>query len=150
MAHTDACKIQVTEFVKKLTEKGLSVNKACKEVERESDGIPAETIRRWWKEIEKKVRAELVKNDQPLPTPENIITIPNNQVEHGGKREGAGRQQKYTKTADKFHLQALRKLKAILKEFEQYRDDPKIAAVFSAVDEVTWKILESKMEGGEK
>lgn len=45
MAHTDACKIQVTEFVKKLTEKGLSINKACEAAEKESDDIPAETIR---------------------------------------------------------------------------------------------------------
>jgi hypothetical protein len=65
MAHTDACKIQATQFVKKLVNNGLSVSDACKETERESDGIPAETIRRWWKEIELRMSDELVKNDQP-------------------------------------------------------------------------------------
>ncbi len=31
-----------------------STNMACKEAERESDGIPAETIRGWWYDAEKK------------------------------------------------------------------------------------------------
>jgi hypothetical protein len=39
-------------FVKKLTEKRLSVVQACKAAERESGGIPAETIRSWWKQIQ--------------------------------------------------------------------------------------------------
>ncbi len=70
MAHTDACKYQVCQFVEKLTEEGMSVNQACKESEIESDGIPSETIRRWWKEIQKEAEVKLVKNDQPLESPE--------------------------------------------------------------------------------
>jgi hypothetical protein len=96
MAHTDACKIQVTEFVRKLADKGMSINKACEVAEKESDGIPSETIRRWWKEIKTQTAAELVKNDQPLPTPENSPQIQENQVaEYGGTRDGAGRPPKY-------------------------------------------------------
>jgi phage N-6-adenine-methyltransferase len=51
MAHTDACKIQTTEFVEKLVRGGMSVERACEETERESDGIPARTIHEWWKQI---------------------------------------------------------------------------------------------------
>jgi hypothetical protein len=97
-AHTDACKIQVIEFVRKLNNEGMSILAACAEVERESDGIPAETIRRWWQEIKKKTAAELVKDDQSPPTPLNPPENPDNQVpevKHGGKREGAGAPLKY-------------------------------------------------------
>lgn len=102
-AHTDACKIQVTEFVRKLNNEGMSILAACAEVERQSDGIPAETIRRWWKEIKAKTAAELVKDDQPSPTPLNPPSIQDNQVpevKHGGKREGAGAPLKYEKVPD--------------------------------------------------
>lgn len=63
MAHTDACKFQVCQLVEKLVVKGESVNAACKVAQTESDGIPAETIRRWWKEIKTEAQG-LVKNDQ--------------------------------------------------------------------------------------
>ena len=75
MAHTDACKIQVTEFVKKLNESGISINEACRQAEQESDGIPAETIRRWWKEIVRgyKPPSKLVNFDQPPATIEKDL-----------------------------------------------------------------------------
>lgn len=63
MAHKDACKFQVCQLVEKLVVKGESVNAACKVAQTESDGIPAETIRRWWKEIKNEAQG-LVKNDQ--------------------------------------------------------------------------------------
>ena len=63
MAHTDACKFQVCQLVEKLVVKGESVNAACKVAQTESDGIPAETIRRWWKDIQNEAQG-LVKNDQ--------------------------------------------------------------------------------------
>lgn len=100
MAHTDSCKIQVRQFVKRLVENGMSVNRACQETERESDGIPAETIRRWWKETQFETM-KLVKNDQKEsktptdqgPTEENLpIDTPEKfDSGRGGKREGAGR-----------------------------------------------------------
>ena len=68
MAHTDACKIQVSEFVKKCTKSGLSLNKACKEAQRESDGIPAGTIKRWWYEIHPEKR---FKNEPPKKVQKN-------------------------------------------------------------------------------
>ena len=68
MAHTDACKYQVCQLLEKCVQHGMSVNEASKQVQTESDGIPAETIRRWWKQI-KKESDELVKNDQ-LPEPQ--------------------------------------------------------------------------------
>jgi transposase-like protein len=76
MAHTDACKIQVTQFVKKLTEKGMSINQACQEAERESDGIPAETIRYWWKQIQKETTEKVGENSPTFPTPLNPCEIP--------------------------------------------------------------------------
>lgn len=68
MAHTDACKFQVCQFVEKCVQNGMTVNEASKHAQVESDGIPAETIRRWWKEIQNANSEELVKNDQPTPT----------------------------------------------------------------------------------
>jgi hypothetical protein len=100
MAHTDACKIQATQFVEKLVNNGMSVEKACAETERESDGIPAETIRRWWKEIKIGTTRKLVKNDQPEndSPPEKSKPQASPQLidspritDAGGKREGAGR-----------------------------------------------------------
>lgn len=76
MAHTDSCKHQVCQFVGKLTKEGMSVNQACKETEIESDGIPSETIRRWWKEIQKDTERELVKNDQPMGADEKPPVTP--------------------------------------------------------------------------
>ena len=75
MAHTDACKIQVTEFVKKLNKSGISISEACRQAEQESDGIPAETIRRWWKEIVRgyKPPTKLVNSDQPAATIEKDL-----------------------------------------------------------------------------
>lgn len=73
MAHTDACKYQVCQLVEKLVVKGESVNAACKVAQEESDGIPAETIRRWWKDIQNEAQG-LVKNDQrPKLTPEIVV-----------------------------------------------------------------------------
>jgi hypothetical protein len=55
MAHTDACKIQVLRFVEKLRkEERLGLNEACKRTEAESDGIPWETIKRWFREAKGK------------------------------------------------------------------------------------------------
>ena len=51
MAHTDACKYQVCQLLSKLVENGASIREASKLVQDESDGIPAETIRRWWLQI---------------------------------------------------------------------------------------------------
>ena len=50
MAHTDACKIQTTQFTKKLIDKGISDNKAIKLTAKEAD-IPEGTVRRWWYEL---------------------------------------------------------------------------------------------------
>lgn len=102
MAHTDACKFQVCEFVKKCVDNGMSVSAATKEAERESDGIPAETVRRWWKTIQNEAQRGLVKNDQPPQTPANSEHTPNsNEIKRakdgslrGGPREGAGRKKR--------------------------------------------------------
>jgi len=107
MAHTDACRYQTIQFAKKVKkEKGVSTNKACQITEIESDGIPAETIRRWWKEIEAEEKNEgLVKNDQEEATTQNdkkstkskAKTKESNKkpakdgTKRGGKRKGAGR-----------------------------------------------------------
>lgn len=136
MAHTDACKIQVTEFVRKLTDTGMSVNAACKEVQRESDGIPAETIRRWWQEIKARTAEELVRNDQPPPTPENQSEIPDNQVpeaKHGGKREGAGAPQKYEKPTPPWSC-AMQMAGLAIDQLERIpTDDPKRQDAFQKV-----------------
>jgi len=99
MAHTDTCKMEVLNFVKKIKEaKGCSINAACQEAFHESDGIPAETIRRWWKEAQKETE-ELVKNDQ-LPTTdanpsENPEKQENQQVVDKAKQSGPGRSKKH-------------------------------------------------------
>jgi transposase-like protein len=77
MAHTDACKYQVCQLVERLVKNGQSVNEASKHVQVESDGIPAETIRRWWRQIQEEAKG-LVKNDQqpetPATTPQSVAT----------------------------------------------------------------------------
>lgn len=103
MAHTDACKIQATQFMKKLVDTGMSVVKASEVTEKESDGIPAETLRSWWYQINKEVAAKTVENSTPHPTHDNSSETPDNQVaevKHGGKREGAGAPPKYEKVPE--------------------------------------------------
>ena len=107
MAHTDACKIQVCQLVKRCTDNGMSILASCKAAQKESDGIPARTIQRWWYEILKESEVEtaeegVFKNEQ-FPTPSPSTEIPENQEptprKHvatgekpsGGPREGAGR-----------------------------------------------------------
>jgi hypothetical protein len=68
----------------------MSVNAACKEVQRESDGIPAETIRRWWQEIKAKTAEELVKDDQLSTTACNPSETQDNQEYQGHGRGGLG------------------------------------------------------------
>jgi hypothetical protein len=80
MAHTDACKIQATQFMKKLVDRGMSVTKASQITEKESDGIPAETLRYWWYQINKEVSAEIVENSTMFTTPQNHSQISENQV----------------------------------------------------------------------
>lgn len=86
MAHTDACKIQVTQFVKKCCDGGLALNEACRHAEQESDGIPSSTIKRWWYEVNKET-SEQFKNEPQDATAENdeenncseaskVLTIP--------------------------------------------------------------------------
>jgi phage N-6-adenine-methyltransferase len=95
MAHTDACKIQATQFIKKLIEAGLSINEACKKTEVESEGIPAETLRRWWYQVQNETD-KLFKNEQHNTNNQNHSPIPGNQdFDHGGKRDGSGRPPKY-------------------------------------------------------
>jgi len=91
MAHTDSCKIQVLQLVKRHTDKKVSERKACEAVEIESDGIPAETIRRWCKESR-------VKTDpKPKSKPQEIqVPAAPKLTEAGGTRKGAGR--KYSQT----------------------------------------------------
>lgn len=105
MAHTDACKYQVTQLVEKLTEKGLGITKACEETEIESDGIPASTIKRWYYEIQKE-SSKMNSDEKPTVTPQpdsetqtdsSLETPPEppgepsvDEPTHGGKREGAG------------------------------------------------------------
>jgi hypothetical protein len=102
MAHTDACKYQVCEFMKRLVDKGIPITKASVQTEKESDGIPAETVRRWWYEIQKET-TEVFKNEQSNPTPQEhkeIQEIQDLEPKHGGPREGAGRPQKYEEDSD--------------------------------------------------
>lgn len=68
MAHTDACKYQVCQLVERLVKNGQSVNEASKHVQVESDGIPAKTIQRWWRQILDEENG-LPKNEQPSETP---------------------------------------------------------------------------------
>jgi hypothetical protein len=69
MAHTDACKFQVCQFVGKMVDGGLSLREAAKKAQEESDGIPAGTIRRWWAEA-KQETGERFNNEPPAqPTP---------------------------------------------------------------------------------
>lgn len=112
MAHTDACKIQATEFTRRLITNGMSLNKACKVTEKESDGIPASTIKRWWYEVTGTVNNQF-KNEPPQLTPPPSDEIQENQdsepsktetvsdlSSHGGHREGAGRPTKYEQDTD--------------------------------------------------
>jgi len=72
MAHTDACKYQVCQLVERLVKNGQSVNEASKHVQVESDGIPAKTIQRWWRQIQDEANG-LLNNEQQ---PENPATMP--------------------------------------------------------------------------
>jgi hypothetical protein len=68
MAHGDACKIEVMQIVKNIMDKKrITLHAACKEAEKESDGIPAATIRRWHREF-KEATEKLLKNEQPPTT----------------------------------------------------------------------------------
>ena len=49
----------------------MSVNRACKEAERESDGIPAKTIESWWKNAQLEASLEVVENSTTNTTPQN-------------------------------------------------------------------------------
>lgn len=72
MAHTDACKFQVCQFVGKImNDGGLSLREAAKKAQEESDGIPAGTIRRWWAESKQDTN-ERFKNEPPA---ENAPTV---------------------------------------------------------------------------
>lgn len=75
MAHTDACKIQVCQFVEKCTDAGMSLNQACKETEKESGGIPEGTIKRWWYEIERENK-EQFRNELPELTHDSYTENP--------------------------------------------------------------------------
>ena len=68
MAHTDACKYQVCEFMGKLVDKGMSIRTASFKTQQESDGIPAKTIERWWGDIKKKANEECLKNETATTT----------------------------------------------------------------------------------
>jgi len=72
MAHTDACKIQCTEFTKKCVDAGMSLNQACKQTELESDGIPANIIKRWWYEVTNKIDKQF--KNEPLKSNNQIKT----------------------------------------------------------------------------
>jgi hypothetical protein len=154
MAHTDACKIQVTEFVKKLTTTGLSVNEACKVVEQESDGIPSETIRRWWKEIKAETAKELVKNDQPSTTPQNHsnnpIKRPNQPLMNTkgqfvkGTAPGPGRTSKYGPRPPQPYTNAIYIAGIAISQLERIEsDDPKREEAFKMVSD--W--LTEKLKG---
>jgi len=101
MAHTDACKYQVCQLVEKLINNGMSLRAASVETQKESDGIPAKTIQRWWSEIKKETNEECLKNETPQATPQDDNEIQENQdlksetvshlEQHGGQRDGAGR-----------------------------------------------------------
>jgi phage N-6-adenine-methyltransferase len=102
MAHTDACKIQASQFIKKLVDSGLSINEACRKTETESDGIPAETLRRWWYELGRQTKEELFKNEQARLTIENNSQIKEKPFERSdggrfaeGTAPGPGRPPKY-------------------------------------------------------
>ena len=85
MAHTDACKIQVCQLLEQKLQRGLTIQKAAREIQVESDGIPAETIRRWWREIRKEVE------DESPQVPENTVV----------KNDHSGNADSYTnKTVD--------------------------------------------------
>jgi len=77
MAHTDACKYQVCQLVERLVKNGQSVNEASKHVQVESDGIPAKTIQRWWRQIQDETNG-LLNNEQqpetPATTPKSVAT----------------------------------------------------------------------------
>jgi DNA-directed RNA polymerase subunit RPC12/RpoP len=80
MAHKDACKIQTTQFAKKLID----------------NGIPASTIRRWWYEVIKETAAVFKNEHGALEaiTNECDNVIDGNQtikVIRGGARIGSGR-----------------------------------------------------------
>lgn len=106
MAHTDSCKIQVIQFTKKLVNNGVSIREACQITEKESDGIPAETVRRWWKETAE-AEKQWVKNDPSTETPtassdsEEIKRQPaKDGTMRGGPRPGAGRKMKTNESDD--------------------------------------------------
>ena len=146
MAHTDACKIQVCQFVEICTERGMSVNKACLEAEKESDGIPAETVRSWWYESQKETK-KVVENSTPTPTTGNNEEKQENQVEepkHGGSRKGSGRKPKGQATLSYQEVtEALDFAIIAISQLERIRaDDPKRFEAFDKV--ILW--IETRKE----
>lgn len=135
MAHTDACKIQATQFAKKLIDNGLSMNDAFRETERESDGIPASTIKRWWYEIQA-THTDRFNNEPAAPTQQISTEIPDNQVvevKHGGAREGAGAPQKYQKPPEVWSCAIQMAGLAIDQLGRIPADDPKRSEAFQRV-----------------
>ena len=120
MAHTDTCKTEVTQLVKRKTDSGMAVREACKEAEVETDGIPAETIRSWVYGLQKKeeegedrvVENSTIDENVDVTSQANNETPNNQDSKHGGNRKGAGR-----KVSQKT---AWGKVERILKELTEY------------------------------
>jgi hypothetical protein len=95
MAHSEACQLYIEEQIKEGLEAGKTPYSIGKEltamIERIFEAsIPSGTLERRARREREKIRTN-VRNDE---TPPNNYKIPENQVEHGGKREGAGRKNK--------------------------------------------------------
>ncbi|RJR40882.1 MAG: hypothetical protein C4576_19370 [Desulfobacteraceae bacterium] len=60
---------------------GKSYRAIGRETQRESDGIPAETIRYWWKQSQKETEEIVGENSPPHSTPPPSNKIPENQVQ---------------------------------------------------------------------
>lgn len=98
MAHSEACQLFIEEQIKEGLAEGKTPYSIGKEltamIERLFEAsIPAKTLEKRAQRIDEKIKTNVFNPS----TPENVLTIPDNQVSHGGKRLGAGAPQKYEK-----------------------------------------------------
>lgn len=135
MAHKEACQVYIEQQIKEGLETGKTPYSIGKElsswVEKLFEtSIPARTLE------QKARRIENATNVASPPTPCNPSEIPDNQVTHGGKREGAGAPQKYEKPPEPWSCAMQMAGLAIGQLGRIPNDDPKRQEAFEKV--IAW------------
>lgn len=135
MAHSEACQLFIEEQIKEGLEAGKTPYSIGKEltamIEKYFEAsIPPETLKSRAARMQKKIGS----NEPKTETPSNPCKIPDNQdCEHGGAREGAGRKAKYEKPPEPWSCALQMAGLAIGQLARIPQDDPKRQEAFQKV-----------------